>query len=134
MQENLVRGETPSLDRDPRKSDATVPEPIPFTDLPGSERARRFEGKEHGANVSFFISNHATGEGPRLHRHPYEETFILLAGEATFTIGDVSLNPEPGHVLIVPPDTPHKFVNSGETRLQQVSIHSAPEMVQEDLE
>jgi mannose-6-phosphate isomerase-like protein (cupin superfamily) len=111
-----------------------VPEPIPFTDLPGSERARRFEGKDYDAKVSFFISNHAPGEGPRLHRHPYEETFILLAGEATFTAADETLTPAPGHVLIVPPGTPHKFVNSGDTRLQQVSIHSAPEMVQEDLE
>jgi mannose-6-phosphate isomerase-like protein (cupin superfamily) len=111
-----------------------MPRPLPFTDLPGSDRARRFEGKDHGASVSFFLSTHAPGEGPRLHRHPYEETFILLAGQATFTVGDETLNPAPGHILIVPPNTPHKFVNSGETRLQQVSIHSAPEMVQEDLE
>ena len=111
-----------------------MPIPLPFTDLPGSERARRFEGKDHGANVSFFLSMHAPGEGPRLHRHPYEETFILLQGRATFTVGGETLTPDPGHVLIVPPNTPHKFVNSGEGRLQQVSIHSAPAIEQEDLE
>jgi quercetin dioxygenase-like cupin family protein len=111
-----------------------MPIPLPFTDLPGSERARRFEGKDHGAQVSFFLSSHAPGEGPGLHRHPYEETFILLGGTATFTVGDETIDADPGHVLIVPPNTPHKFVNSGETRLQQVSIHSAPAMVQEDLE
>ena len=111
-----------------------MPEPLPFTDLPGSERARRFEGKDHGAKVSFFISTHAPGEGPRLHRHPYEETFILLSGTATFTVGDETMTPAPGHVLIVPANAPHKFVNAGDTRLQQVSIHSAPEMVQEYLE
>jgi quercetin dioxygenase-like cupin family protein len=111
-----------------------MPDPIPFTALPGSERARRFEGKDHGASVSFFLSTHAPGEGPALHRHPYEETFILLDGVATFTVGDETLEPAPGHVLIVPPNTPHKFVNSGDTRLQQVSIHSAPEMSQESLE
>jgi quercetin dioxygenase-like cupin family protein len=109
-------------------------QPLPFTDLPGSERARRFEGRDHDARVSFFISTHAPGEGPRLHRHPYEETFILQAGTATFTIGDETIVGEPGHVLIVPPNTPHKFVNSGDTRLQQVSIHSASEMSQEWLE
>jgi mannose-6-phosphate isomerase-like protein (cupin superfamily) len=111
-----------------------MPEQLPFTDLPGSERARRFEGKHHGAGVSFFLSTHAPGEGPKLHRHPYEETFILQAGTATFTVGDETLEGTPGHVLIVPPNTPHKFVNSGDGRLQQVSIHSAPEIVQEDLE
>jgi quercetin dioxygenase-like cupin family protein len=111
-----------------------MPDPLPFSDLPGSERARRFQGRDHGARVSFFLSTHAPGEGPRLHRHPYEETFILQAGTATFTIGDETILGEPGHVLIVPPNTPHKFVNSGDTRLQQVSIHSASEMSQEWLE
>jgi mannose-6-phosphate isomerase-like protein (cupin superfamily) len=38
-----------------------------------------------------------------------------------------------GHVVIVPANTPHKFVNSGTERLQQVSIHPAPEIEQEDL-
>jgi quercetin dioxygenase-like cupin family protein len=111
-----------------------TPTPLPFTDLPGSERARRFEGKDHGAQVSFFLSSHAPGEGPVLHRHPYEETFILQRGVATFTVGDEAIEASPGNVLIVPPNTAHKFVNSGDGRLQQVSIHSAPEMVQEDLE
>ena len=111
-----------------------MPIPLPFTELPGSERARRFEGKDHGAQVSFFLSLHAPGEGPGLHRHPYEETFILLGGTATFTVGDETIEAAPGHVLIVPPNTPHKFLNSGDGRLQQVSIHSAPEMSQEWLE
>jgi mannose-6-phosphate isomerase-like protein (cupin superfamily) len=111
-----------------------MPEPLPVTDLPGSERARKFEGKHHGAGVSFFVATHAPGEGPALHRHPYEETFILLQGRATFTVGDDKLTPDPGHILIVPPNTPHKFENTGERRLQLVSIHSAAKMVQEDLE
>ena len=109
-------------------------EPVRFADLPGGDRARKFEGKDHGAKASFFISTHAPGEGPVLHRHPYEETFILLHGEARFTVGDDTLDPEPGHVLVVPAGTPHKFVNTGNTRLEQVSIHPALEMVQEDLE
>ena len=111
-----------------------MPTPLPFTDLPGSERARKFEGADHGANVSFFLSTHAPGEGPKLHRHPYDETFILQRGEATFTLGDETITAAPGHVLVVPATTPHKFVNSGEGRLQQVSIHSVPRMEQEDLE
>jgi quercetin dioxygenase-like cupin family protein len=107
--------------------------PIPFDDIPGSERARKFEGKDHGSSVSFFLSRHAPGEGPDLHRHPYEETFICQAGSCTFTVGDEEITAEPGHVVIVPPNTPHKFVNSGSGRLQQVSIHPAPEIQQEDL-
>jgi quercetin dioxygenase-like cupin family protein len=109
-------------------------EPIAFDDLPGSERARQFEGAHHGASMSFYISRHAPGEGPPLHRHPYEETFICQSGTCTFTVGAENITVGPGHIVIVPRDTPHKFVNDGENRLQQVSIHPAPEMEQEDLE
>jgi mannose-6-phosphate isomerase-like protein (cupin superfamily) len=111
-----------------------MPRPLPFTDLPGGERARKFEGHHHGSTVSFFLSHHAPGEGPDLHRHPYEETFILLDGIATFTVAGESIEAEPGALLVVPAGAPHKFVNSGETRLKQVSIHPAPEMEQEWLE
>jgi mannose-6-phosphate isomerase-like protein (cupin superfamily) len=109
-------------------------DPIPFQDLPGSERARKFEGKNHGAGVSFFLSNHAPGEGPDLHRHPYEEVFIMYEGVATFTVGDEQVEAGPGQIVVVPPNTPHKFKNSGEGRIRQVGIHRSPEVVQENLE
>lgn len=109
-------------------------QPIRFDDLQGSERARLFEGKDHGAGVSFFLSSHAPGEGPDLHRHPYEETFVMYEGTATFTVGDQTITAGPGEIVVVPPNTPHKFVNSGEGRIRQVGIHGSPELIQEDLE
>jgi len=109
-------------------------EPLQITDLPGSERARRFEGKDHDATASFFVNTHAPGEGPSLHRHPYEEIFILLKGGATFRRGDDTLEAQAGEIVIVPAGTPHGFVNSGDERLLFVSIHPAPEMQQENLE
>ena len=36
-----------------------------------------------------------------------------------------------GQVLVVPPDTVHSFVNTGE-RLRIVSIHPSSEVLQED--
>jgi quercetin dioxygenase-like cupin family protein len=80
-----------------------VPQPIPFHDIPGSERARRFEGKDHGSSVSFFLSRHAPGEGPDLHRHPYEETFICQQGSCTFTVGDTTVEATPGTSSSFPP-------------------------------
>lgn len=108
--------------------------PIQFTDLPGSERARRFEGKDHGATTSFFLNFHAPGEGPELHRHPYDETFIMLEGSATFRVGDDTVEGRTGEIVIVPANTPHGFVNSGDTRLRVVSIHPADHITQEWLE
>src|SRR3954470_11919852 len=111
-----------------------MPDSIRFEDLPGSARARKFEGKQHDATVSFFLSTHAPGEGPDLHVHPYEEVFVMYEGVATFTVGDETVTAGPGEIVVVPPDTPHKFVNSGEGRIRQVGIHRSPEVVQEDLE
>jgi hypothetical protein len=38
------------------------------------------DGYEHGANVSLFIIRNRPDTGPGLHRHPYEETFIVQEG------------------------------------------------------
>ena len=109
-------------------------EPLKINDLPGSERAHRFEGKNYGATASFFVNHHAPGEGPDLHRHPYEEIFILLKGSATFRLGESTVDAREGQIVIVPPNTAHGFKNSGEERVLFVSIHPAPEMQQENLE
>ena len=50
--------------------------------LPGGENASGFDGHEHGASVSFFLGCNPPGSGPGLHRHPYEETFIVQGGSA----------------------------------------------------
>jgi quercetin dioxygenase-like cupin family protein len=103
---------------------------IQTRDLPGN-LVGRFEGREHGASVSFFIGTFATGTGPRLHRHPYDETFIVEDGSATFTIGDDTVELEAGQIAVVPAGTPHKFV-SGEG-FHLISIAPSDHMIQEDL-
>ena len=55
---------------------------IEISDLPGN-LVGRFEGREHGSSVSFFIGTFDAGTGPGLHLHPYDETFIVEAGSAT---------------------------------------------------
>ncbi len=102
--------------------------------LPGSETASRFDGHEHGASVSFFISRNPPGSGPDLHRHPYEETFIVQDGKVRFTVGEETIEATAGEIVIVPAGTPHKFVSCGSGRLRQISIHPAARMETEWLE
>lgn len=102
--------------------------------LPGGENAVRFDGHEHGASVSFFITRNRPGTGPGLHRHPYEETFIVQEGEARFTIGQSVIEAVAGEIVVAPAGTPHKFVNSGTTPLRQVNIHPVPRMETEWLD
>jgi quercetin dioxygenase-like cupin family protein len=111
-----------------------MPRVFSVTDLPGGKRAWKFEGTNYGSSVSFFISHHQPGQGPRLHRHPYEETFILEEGTVTFTVDGETVEARAGEIVVVPAGAAHKFVNSGDGALRQVSIHPAPQMVQEWLE
>jgi mannose-6-phosphate isomerase-like protein (cupin superfamily) len=74
------------------------------------------------------------GGGPKLHRHPYEEVFIVQEGTATFTAGDETVEVKDGQVIVVPAGVAHKFVNSGEEWLRQVDIHASERFVTEWLE
>ena len=97
-------------------------------DLPGGENAVRFDGHAHGASVSFFIIRNRPGTGPGLHRHPYEETFIVQDGEARFTVGDETFEVGAGRIVVAPAGTPHKFVNTGSVPLRQINIHPVDRM------
>ena len=103
---------------------------------PRGETARVFEGSQHGeTNVSFLLINDAPpGDGPSLHLHPYEEIFVIQAGQATFTVGDATIEATGGQIVIAPAGVPHKFVNSGKTPLRSINIHPISRMITEWLE
>jgi len=93
-------------------------------DLPYGKIAHRFEGYRYGdVNVSFFLVDSPPGGGAVLHTHPYEEVFVTLEGEATFTVGDATIEVGAGQIVVAPAGVPHKFVNSGSGPLRQVDIH-----------
>jgi quercetin dioxygenase-like cupin family protein len=99
-------------------------------ELPTGETSRQFEGYLHGdARVSFFISNTPPGNGPSLHQHPYEEVFIVQDGHLTFTVGDDTIDATDGQIVVVPPETPHKFVNTSPNFAHHVDIHVSPRMI-----
>ena len=106
---------------------------INVEDLPRGEHSARFDGHEHGAQVCFFLSQNKAGTGPRLHRHPYEETFIVQEGQVEFTVGEEKIEASAGDILVVPANTPHKFTCRSEPH-RQVSIHAAPRMQTDWLE
>jgi mannose-6-phosphate isomerase-like protein (cupin superfamily) len=107
---------------------------IEVDQLPRGENSSRFDGHEHGAQVSFFLSHNRPGIGPELHRHPYEETFIVQQGRILFTVADQTIEATAGDIVVVPAGTPHKFVNAGSEPHRQISIHPAPRMETEWLE
>jgi mannose-6-phosphate isomerase-like protein (cupin superfamily) len=103
--------------------------------LPGPRGARRFIGADHGGlPISLFLVDDGPGSGPRLHRHPYPELFILHAGQAEFTVDDAVFVAEAGDILIAPAGTAHRFTNTGSEQLRMTAVHTAPEMDTEWLE
>jgi mannose-6-phosphate isomerase-like protein (cupin superfamily) len=87
-----------------------------------------------GAHVCVIFVDMEPGDGPRLHRHGYEEIFIVLEGRATYTVGSDTVEAHAGQVLMVQPGVPHKFVNSGTVGLRQIDIHANDRFVTEWLE
>jgi mannose-6-phosphate isomerase-like protein (cupin superfamily) len=84
-------------------------------------------GADHGgAGICVIFADQPPGGGPAQHTHPYEEVFITVEGEATFVVNGEEIVAGPNEVVIVPPNTPHGFTNSGEQRLRQVNIHVSP--------
>jgi quercetin dioxygenase-like cupin family protein len=99
---------------------------------PGPGRSPRFEGHAHGASVSFFVVDARAGRGPGPHRHPYEETFVILSGSARFTVDGEEVEAGAGTILVVPAGAVHGFV-AGPEGVRSVNIHGSPRMEQEDL-
>jgi mannose-6-phosphate isomerase-like protein (cupin superfamily) len=99
------------------------------------ETARVFDGFQYGdMNVSFFLIDAPSGAGPSLHSHPYEEIFVIQAGQATFTVGDATIEATGGQIVIAPAGVPHKFINSGTAQLRSINIHPSSRMITEWLE
>jgi quercetin dioxygenase-like cupin family protein len=94
-----------------------------------------FIGDDHGGvPISIFLVDSPPGGGPKLHRHPYAEVFVVHEGEVEFVLDDESATAGPGDVVIAPPGAAHRFTNVGEGRLRLTAIHAAPAMDTEWLE
>ena len=112
-----------------------MPNVVSQDELPGNPHVAIFQGHQHGdVNVSFFVVNFPPGGGPQLHEHPYEEVFLVQEGEAMYTVADATIQARGGQIVIVPPGTPHKFINSGGGPLRLVAIHPNREMTTSFLE
>ncbi len=109
-------------------SDDAVPHGhiVPMTDLDHTEHAHEFVGSEHGdVPFSVILVHSRPGAGPKLHRHPYAEVFIVESGEATFRIGEDTVVVEGGNVVVSPPGEAHGFTNTGSGELRLTAIHGA---------
>ena len=101
--------------------------------LPFAGMSHEFVGENQGAPISAYIVNAPPGKGPPLHIHPYVEVAFVIEGTAMITIGDEQRQVQGGGVAVIPANTPHRFINTGDTVLRQIDIHASPRFIQTDL-
>jgi mannose-6-phosphate isomerase-like protein (cupin superfamily) len=106
---------------------------ISLEQLPFVGMSYEFVGETQGAPFSAYIVKAEPGQGPPLHRHPYVEVAFTLEGRATITVGNEQREVTAGGIVVIPADTPHRFVNSGDTPLRQIDVHASPKFVQTNL-
>ena len=53
----------------------------------------------------------------------------MQAGQLTFTVGDATIEALDGQIVIAPPHTPHKFINSGSDMARHIDIHVNERMI-----
>jgi mannose-6-phosphate isomerase-like protein (cupin superfamily) len=100
--------------------------------LPRSDIAHEFVGRDHGGvGITFLTVDAQPGEGPSLHRHPYDELLIVLEGNATVDDGDRTRKVSAGDIVVIPAGQPHGFLNAGDGRLLQLDIHASPQFATE---
>jgi len=101
---------------------------------PGASKTMKFEGADHGSEISFFFVDNEPGQGPGLHRHPYTETWMVVEGEATIRIGDDTIVAHATDTAVVATGVWHGFKNTGTGRLRIMCIHASPRIIQEFME
>ena len=103
-------------------------EKLPFVGM-----SHEFVGETQGAPFSAYIVTAKPGQGPPLHQHPYVEVAFVIEGLARITIGDEEREVRSGGIAVIPANTPHRFVNSGDALLRQIDVHASPRFAQTDL-
>jgi mannose-6-phosphate isomerase-like protein (cupin superfamily) len=99
---------------------------IQLDELPHEAHSHEFVGADHDdVPFSVILVHSRPGQGPKLHRHPYAEVFIVDSGVATFQIGEETLVVEAGHLVVSPAGEAHGFRNTGTGELRLTAIHGA---------
>lgn len=95
----------------------------------------KFEGSEADTNVSFLFNEVIeAGKGPPLHKHPYDEVYIVRQGRAHVTVGEDTAEVKAGDLLVIPAGTPHKVLTAGDGSIEIVSVHLSGKFKAEILE
>ncbi len=105
---------------------------IPVDEVRYTPAVAVFEGHDD-APVSFYVTEFERGEGTPLHLHPYPEVFLVERNAALFTAGDQELTVTAGHFVLVPANTPHRYIGASDAPVRVVSVQPSGTVQQTNL-
>jgi quercetin dioxygenase-like cupin family protein len=107
---------------------------IPIEELRFTPDVALYEGADHdGIPMSVYMTEFGRGEGPPLHMHPYPEVFVVERNTAVFTAGDEELTVGAGHVVVVPANTPHRYLGASDDPVRVLSFQPSGKVEQTNL-
>src|SRR3954452_1134961 len=86
----------------------------PHIGLVGDTYTILLTGKDTAGRYCLIDMHVAPGGGPPPHRHDFEESFTVLAGEIEVTFRGVASTVRAGQVINIPANAPHQFKNKSE--------------------
>jgi quercetin dioxygenase-like cupin family protein len=105
---------------------------IPIEEVRYTPAVAVFEGHDE-APVSFYVTEFERGEGTPLHLHPYPELFLVERNSALFAAGDEEFVVTAGHFVLVPANTPHRYVGASDDPVRVVSVQPSGTVQQTNL-
>jgi quercetin dioxygenase-like cupin family protein len=106
---------TPIPSDDPQRSlRVTKPDTdqnLPHIGLVGDTYTILLSGNDTNGRYCLIDMHVPTGGGPPLHRHDFEESFTVLAGEIEATFRGERFLVRAGETLSIPANAPHSFTN-----------------------
>jgi quercetin dioxygenase-like cupin family protein len=92
--------------------------------LPGIEHATLAGADDGLARLSVWRQSMAPGGATPPHRHDCEEVVVVLAGSGELQIDGQVVAFGPDSTLVIPPDAPHRIVNTGADPLVTLAVFS----------
>ena len=97
---------------------------LPHLGIVGDTYTILLTGKDTAGHFCLVDMHIPPGGGPPSHRHDFEESFIVLAGELEATFRGVKSVVRAGETVHIPANAPHQFHNSSSQPVRMLCICS----------
>jgi mannose-6-phosphate isomerase-like protein (cupin superfamily) len=112
------------LRRTLRYSQPEVAASLPHVGLVGGTYTITVSGADTSGRFSVIDMHIPPGGGPPLHRHDFEETFVILEGEIEATFRGQKMRVRAGETINIPANAPHRFQNVASVPVRMICICS----------